>query len=251
MKYILVSLTAAILIIGVCIYVYKWEYREEVFEVGFMNLNRGRAVFVRTPGNKTVLVGGGQNSEVIRELTKMTPFYDRKIDYLFVPSATPSQIGGLLEVIDRYEIGEVLIPTVFGTSTVLDLLEKKIRKNKIHVRRVSVGDVISIDKLDISILFPVVGFKYNKTSLPELVLSIRYGNTDLYLIGNVSKTIQKYIGRYMEIGERQSLVEYYNTASESKVSPELKQSIDPVYVHSTKEKSTRWISDGFFWIKRD
>src|SRR5690349_22634790 len=107
-KLIVVSLIVAIL--GLGFYIYKWEYRDPLLEVYFFSLNRGRSIFIRTPHNKTILIGGGQNSEVIREITKVTPFYRRSIDTVITPSATPAQIGGLIEVVHRYDVGEIIMP---------------------------------------------------------------------------------------------------------------------------------------------
>ena len=101
------------------IYIYKWESREKVFEINFFSLNRGRSIFLRTPKNKTILIGGGQNTDTIRELTKVMPFYNRNIDYVFIPSATPAQIGGLIEIVDRYKIEEIfLTKNIFITLSI-------------------------------------------------------------------------------------------------------------------------------------
>src|SRR3989344_4051646 len=276
--------------ISLGVYIYKWKYREPLFEIYFFSLNRGRAIFIRTPKNKTILIGGGQNSQVISEITKVMPFYDRKIDFFVVPSAMPTQIGGLIEVIDRYEIGQIIIPKIMATSTVLTILLKEIKKNKIHVEKVERGDKIEIGKQNewekqgkyeksvlLRVLFPYKGFKFNKTSLPELGMSISYGSTTVYLLGNLSKTIQKDILKSMNLNitanndlvegnviendidnkvkdneksqddESQNIVEYYNSAIESKVYSDLLERIDPKFIFSTKEKTTHMISDGESW----
>lgn len=230
------------------VYIYQSEYRKPLLEVYFFSLNRGRSIFVRTPLNKTILIGGGQNSEVIREITKITPFYNRKINFIVIPSAVPAQIGGLIEVIDRYEVDEIIMPKVIATSTVLDLLVKEIRKKKIHIQEVERGDRIDIEKgLIINILFPYAEFKFNKTSLPELGLSLEYGSTTAYLLGNLSKTIQKYIAKNIEVINDQNIIEFYNSAIESKVSTELVQKINPKFTWSTKEKTIHFVSNGSFW----
>jgi competence protein ComEC len=219
-------------------------------------LNRGRSVFIRTPENKTILVGGGQNTEIIREITNVTPFYSREINKVIIPSANANQIGGLIEVVNRYEIDEIIIPKLIATSTVLNELKKVIKRNKIHVTEVIGGDNIEIEKdLEIKILFPNNNFKYNKTSLPELGLQIKYNNTSAYLIGNLSKTIQKYIAKNISStartgGMSNSIVEFYNSASESKVSKELLDKVKPKFIFSTKERTTHFISDGNGWIKK-
>ncbi len=230
------------------IYVYKWEYREERLEVNFLSLNKGRSIFIRTSDNKTILYGGGQNSQTIAEITRLMPFYDRRIDYVVIPSATAAQIGGLIEILERHDIGEVIKPSTMSTSTVLTQLMKTIQKNKIHVVEVNKGDTIDIGKMRIQILFPYEVFKYNKTSLPELGVRIDYQNTNLYLMGNLSKTIQKSISKEIE-DDMESILELYNSGIESKVSKNLVEVIEPKYIFTTKEKSIRFVSDGFFWSR--
>lgn len=234
-------------IISLGLYIYAWEYRKPLLEVDFFSLNKGRAIFVRTPMNKTILIGGGQNSETIREITKQMPFYSKKIDTVIIPSATAAQIGGLIEIVDRYEIEEILIPKMLSTSTVLTQLMKEVRKNKIHVEEVERGDTIEIENdLSFEILFPYEEFKFNKTSLPELGLAILYKDTGVYLMGNLSKTIQKDIAQNLSVTTK-NILEYYHSATDTKVSPDLVEKLDPKFTFSTKEKSMRWISDGLGW----
>ncbi len=236
-------------IISLGLYIYAWEYRKPLLEVDFFSLNKGRAIFVRTPMNKTILIGGGQNSETIREITKQMPFYSKKIDTVIIPSATAAQIGGLIEIVDRYEIEEILIPKTLSTSTVLTQLMKEVRKNKIHVEEVERGDTIEIENdLSFEILFPYEEFKFNKTSLPELGLAILYKDTGAYLMGNLSKTIQKDIAQNLSVTTK-NILEYYHSATDTKVSPDLVEKLDPKFTFSTKEKSIKWISEGVEWIK--
>jgi competence protein ComEC len=209
-------------------------------------------IFVRTSQSKTILVGGGQNSETIRELTKVMPFYKRKIDYLVLPSAVPAQIGGLIEIVDRYEIDNVIMPKVMATSTVLDMLVKNIRKKKIHIGEVEKGDVVEVESgLVIDVLFPRADYKFNKSSLPELGFSVSYGSTSVFLIGNLSKTIQKDIASQLEVKTDQNLVEFYNGGGESKVSGDLIEKIKPKFTFTIKEKTVHFVSEGEGWVRME
>lgn len=247
LKIISISLLILIGIFGLCFYIYSWENREPLFETHFFSLNRGRAIFMRTPEQKTILVGGGQNSDTIRELTKVMPFYSRKVHYLFIPAATPAQVGGLIEIVDRYEIEEIILPKIMGTSTVLTQVMKEVRKKKIHIQEVEAGDTLEIRGLHIEIVFPYEVFKYNKTSLPELGLVVSYKDTAVYLMGNLSKTIQKNILKNLKGHTKENLLEFYNSAGESLVSEELVEFLGPKFIFSTKEKTTSFVSDGFSW----
>ncbi len=231
-------------------YIYKWEYRKPLFEVYFFSLNKGRSIFIRTPDNKSILIGGSQNSEIIRELTKVTPFYNHRIDKIIIPSAVPGQIGGLIELINRYEINEIIMPKNMATSTILSELIKLIRKKKIHIEEVERGNEIKLGiDFKIDILFPYKEFKFNKTSLPELALLFNYKNTAVYLFGNLSKTIQKDIYKNLGNNTDENIIEFYNNAETSKVYIELINKIKPRFIFSTKEKTTHYISDGKIWEK--
>ena len=249
----LIAITLTLTFGGLSYYIYKWEYRKPVLDVYFLSLTRGRSVFIRTPENKTILVGGGQNSEVVRELTKRMPFYRRNIDMVIIPSAIPVQIGGLIEVVERYEVGEIVVPEIMATSTALSLLMREVRKQKIHVEEVERGDIIEIEKeISLSVLFPYEGFKFNKTSLPELGLRIDYGETSTYLLGNLSKTVQKDIWKNLTDAidiRGENIIEYYHSGGDSRVSSDLLEKLDPEFTFTTHEKNTHLRSDGHFWEK--
>lgn len=245
-KWLLTALVLACL--GLGIYIRNWQFREPLLELHFFSLNKGRAIFIRTPENKTILIGGGQNSEVIREITGAMPFYSHRIDYVIVPSATPAQIGGLIEIIERYEVEDIIMPKLMATSTVLTHLMKEIRKKKIHIEEVERGDELEIEKdVSINVLFPYEGFKYNKSSLPELAFKISYKDTSAYLMGNLSKTIQKDILKNTEINGGDNIIEFYNSMVEGRVSEELLEKINPEFTFSTKEKTANLVSDGLSW----
>lgn len=230
-------------------YIYKWEFQIEDLRVNFFSLNRGRAIFITTPHKKHILIGGGQNSLTIREITRSMPFYRRTIDLLIIPSAYPAEIGGLIEIIDRYKVEEVMMPRIMSTSTVLTLLLKEIRKQNIHIKEVERGDGVELEgDLSLEVLFPYKDFKYNKTSLPELGLGIVYGKTEVYLMGNLSKTIQKDIAKNMATSTTENLVEFYNSGNEKIISPDLLHKINPKFIFSKNEKSQDWLSDGEVWI---
>lgn len=236
---------------GIGIYIYHWEFREPLLEVHFFSLNKGRSIFIRTPENKTILIGAGQNSEVIREITKVMPFYSRKINTVIIPSAVPQQIGGLIEIIDRYNIDEIIMPKILATSTALAQLMKKITTKKVHIEEVERGDEINIEKdLIIRVLFPYNEFKFNKSSLPELGASLVHRNTSAYFFGNLSKTIQKDILKNVEINEGTNIIEFFNSMADSKVSAELLEKIKPEFTFSNKEKTMHLISNGEKWQKR-
>ncbi|MDP3962352.1 MAG: hypothetical protein Q8Q03_00585 [bacterium] len=226
-------------IIGIGVYAVYWEFPKPMFEVYFFHLERGRAVFIRTPNGKTVLIDGGQNSQILREITAVTPFYKRRIDTVILTNSAPKNVGGLADIVKRYEVGKVIEPEMMGTSTALEAFETAWAVKGGVVKKVKKGDEFIIDGIKFRVLFPDLLFKYNKTSLPEMVLEIEYGETRLLLLGDVSKTIQKSL--IAEI-DKVNVVEYAHGGANSRVSPDLLEKINPDSIVNSKRDGRIYFS---------
>lgn len=235
-KYIVISIVACTAVAVCALYVARWELRKPELEVYFFHLNRGRAVFLRTPEGKTILIDGGQTSEIMRELTDVFPFYRRRIDILIMTSAAAKNVGGLVEVVDRFDIGKILEATIMGTSTALDAFHKVVERKGIHVEKVGKGDEFEVDGVDFRILFPDPYFKFNKSSLPEMVIEVEYGPHRFLFLGDVSKTVQKSL---IPVVDKVHLVEFAHSAADSRVSAPLIEELNPDFILYTKKDSTQ------------
>jgi competence protein ComEC len=70
---------------------------------------------VQTPGGQQILIGGSSSpSGLLSVLGQVLPFWDREIDLLIVPQANADQLNGLLAVLDRFTVRQIMavdIPT--------------------------------------------------------------------------------------------------------------------------------------------
>lgn len=226
------SVSLFILILILSIYFYFSYKNNNSFDIYFLNLNKGRSVFIHTPNNKYILIDSGQNSEVIKSITSIMPFYNRDIDTIFLTNENAKNIGGFIDIISRYKVREIIKPEIMGTSTALSVLMKMIEENGIVVRGVKKGDSFDIDNISFSIFFPDTDFKFNKTSKSELAIDISYASSSILLLGDISKTIQK---TFIDEIEKVDIVEYANSASDSLVSIELLNKIKPKYIVISKQ----------------
>ncbi len=78
---------------------------ERVLKVSFLDVGQGDAIFVETPEGVQVLIDGGPNKSVLGELSEVMPFYDRSIDAVVLTHPHLDHVGGLVEVLKRYEVG--------------------------------------------------------------------------------------------------------------------------------------------------
>ncbi len=152
-KFVVIFAAAIMIIAGVGCYVWKQEHRSKVLEIYIFNMSSGNAVFVRTPEDERILIDGGGNSNIIRELTKILPFYTRRIDTLISTNTEGKNVAGLIDVLDRYEVNSIYVPAVTLRSLMLASSTDQIYETfighalraSIKVNGVSTGQTMDFD----------------------------------------------------------------------------------------------------------
>ena len=77
--------------------------------VTFIDVGQGDAVFVQTPGGEQALIDGGRHpGPVLRALGERMPFWDRSLDLVVLTHSHADHVGGLPEVLRRYQASAVL-----------------------------------------------------------------------------------------------------------------------------------------------
>ncbi len=212
------AITAAVLS-GVAAYVWYENMRPPILEIYVIPLKSGQSVFIRTPSDKRILIDGGTNSEIIRHISSILPFYTRRIDKIVVTKKDGKHVTGLVDVVGRYLIGEIIVPTIdlesIGLASTTDGIYQAFidvaNKESIQIKKVLVGDSETIDEgiasgmngqsnspVRFDVLFPAAtsSFKYSKSSAPELVMRISYGYTSVMLAGSITTKIQKFVAKW-------------------------------------------------------
>ena len=77
--------------------------------VTFFETDRGDMILIETPGGRQALIDGGENPDgAVRALGKRLPFWDRSLDLVVLTHPHADHVGGLLKVLERYEVDLVL-----------------------------------------------------------------------------------------------------------------------------------------------
>lgn len=228
-----------VLAAGLGSYIWYESRKSPLLEVRVFDTPGRPSVFIRTPDDKRVLIGGGSNSDIIRRLTSVLPFYSRHIDTIILPDTDPRNIVGLIEVVDRYKIDKVLVPRInlagLGLTAPSDpaygaFLETAKQKGLI-IERISAGYMLDVDeKVSIEALFPVGAdeFRYSTSSAPSMVLRMRYGSISIMYSGNASAKIQRFIAR--SGGIRSDALVVSGALTPSNYSSEFISAVSPDYL---------------------
>lgn len=100
-------------VIAVVLGAVAWIYRPDgKVHVYFLNVGQGDATLIRQ-GNLNILIDGGPSPQAIgSELGKILPFWDRSIELVVMTHPHADHLAGLVEVLSRYDVGQVLYPAL-------------------------------------------------------------------------------------------------------------------------------------------
>jgi competence protein ComEC len=114
--------------------------------VSFLDVGEGDAVLVQK-GSQQVLIDGGPSPQAIGlELGEQMPFWDRTIDLLVLTHPHQDHLAGLVAVLHRYQVGQVIYPDLDYDSPLYDewrrLIEEKGIKSTVARtgQRIDLGD---------------------------------------------------------------------------------------------------------------
>ncbi|MEX2368875.1 MAG: MBL fold metallo-hydrolase [Candidatus Paceibacterota bacterium] len=165
--------------------------------VSFLDVGQGDATLIETPSGVQVLIDGGRFRSVDRALSRALPFYDRSIDMIIATHADADHIGGLVTVLEEYDVGHVILPAqVSETSDYMALLEATTQEKSegATVRQVSRGDVVSLgDEAYLQILFPLAGHVPADTNDSSLIMKLIYGETSWLFTGDSSQVMEGFV----------------------------------------------------------
>ncbi len=77
--------------------------------VSYLDVGQGDAILIQTPVGHNILIDGGPSPQALcTELGKKLPFWDRTIDLMISTQPQADHITGLVEVLKRYKVEQVL-----------------------------------------------------------------------------------------------------------------------------------------------
>jgi len=123
--------------------------------VSFLDVGQGDAILIQTPNGQNIIIDGGPDLQKINlELSKKLSFWDRTIDLVVCTQPQADHVTGLVEVLERYKVKQVLEPGVPYDSAIyqewLSLIEDKgIKYNTARAgQEIDLGNGIKMEVLN-------------------------------------------------------------------------------------------------------
>ncbi len=164
-------------------------------KIDFLDVGQGSAILVSAPNNNQVLIDGGPSDAVLAKLGEALPLADRQIELLILTHPDSDHLSGLVEVLKRYEVGEILETGIADSSAEYKEWNNLIAQKNIPVIFAQAGQIIKIaDNLVIEILYPLAkinGQEFKNTNATSLVGKIIYGQNSVLFTGDAEEQTEK------------------------------------------------------------
>jgi len=188
-KYWREGILSILLLANIAVWVTILERRpSDILRVYFLDIGQGDSIFIDSPTHGRLLIDGGPNSKVLTELGKILPFGDRRIDVVIESHPDADHIGGLVDVVSRYEVGAFLEPGVKSPNNVHLVLEKEIKDKNIPNILARRGMIVDFgDGAHLEILFPNQDVTNWETNGASIVAKLIYGDESFLFTGDSPK----------------------------------------------------------------
>ena len=141
-----------------------------------------------------MLIDGGPSRGVLRELSKVMPFYDESIDVVIATHPDSDHISGLNDVLDKYRVDLFMEPGVVGDTNIYKELKNKVAQKNIKIIEARRGMAVDLGEGAIlEILFPVIDPEGMETNTASIVARLVYGENEFMLTGDSPKAIEEYL----------------------------------------------------------
>ena len=162
--------------------------------VAFLDVGQGDAILIETSTGRQILIDGGPNKKVLQELSKIMPFYDRSIDVVIVTHPDGDHIGGLPEVLKRYNVDLVIESGVESDTAVSKAFENLIEEKNIKKVLARRGMRLVLgNNAYMLVLFPIGDVAGWDTNDASIVAKLVYGKTSYLFTGDSPQKIENYL----------------------------------------------------------
>ncbi|MDQ1299646.1 MAG: Competence protein ComEC [Patescibacteria group bacterium] len=238
----LVLASLVLVVLNVAVFTHLYQPQTANLTVSFLDVGQGDAILIEGPTGIEMLIDGGKDRSVLRELPRVMGPLDRSIDVVVATHPDADHIGGLPGVLSRYSVGWFFEPGKEGESSMYESLvvavdrERGIEEGMLrNGMRIHLGGGAYAD-----ILHPEENVaQLRETNDASIMMRVVYGETEFMLTGDAPSWVEdRVVRRYGSIIQSDVLKAGHH-GSKTSTSPAFLAAVDPgvVVVSAGKDNS--------------
>ncbi len=164
--------------------------------VAFLDVGQGDSIYIETPDGVQMLIDGGADSSVLRALAKQMPILDRSLDVMLATHSDKDHIGGLIDVIKRYQIKTVVKTNNKNDTSVSEEFDRQVLSENAEIVFAQSGQQYQLGaSTTLLILSPEGNAENWESNTASIVAQLQYGEIEFVLTGDAPINIEDYIAK--------------------------------------------------------
>lgn len=210
-------------------------------QVSFLSVGQGDAILIETPEGVQVLIDGGPDSAVLRELAKEMSFFDRTLDMVIGTHQDLDHVGGLVEVLAQYEVTALLLTEGEGASVAAKRFLADATTEGAEVTYARAGQMFTLGaSTTLTILSPSDDTTNWDSNTGSIVVLLTYGEVSFLLTGDAPQGIEEYLVQLYGEQLEAEVLKLGHHGSNTSSAESFLQAVSPLYAVVSAGKSNRY-----------
>ncbi len=193
-KYVIFPLV----IVATLVWIAAATAHDDRLHIFFLDVGQGDAIFIETPSGQHILIDGGPaDGGVAACLGERFSFWERSIDLVVSTHPHEDHIGGLVEVLQKYEVKQVLESAVEYDSPVYREWQSLIEAKRIKRTAAQSGQHIELGEgIILDVLYAGeagLGDAASALDTNSMVLRLVWGNVSVLLTADTFEETETYL----------------------------------------------------------
>ncbi len=173
------------------------ESKSGVLTVAVLDVGQGDSIYIQSPTGVEVIIDGGPNNAILRELPKVMKPFDREVDAIIATHPDADHIAGFIDLLARYEIKNFIEPGIYKDTVTAQRLEEEVDESKIPRYKAVRGMLLDLGggaRLRIlSPDFDVSVLSSNKANEGGIVAQLVYASTTVLFMADVPAKVESHL----------------------------------------------------------
>jgi len=185
---------AVLLALGGFLLIAPSQATSPYFQIHFLDVGQGDAVLLQTPDGFEVLIDGGATSAVLPQLAGKQSWQDRALDIMIATHPDTDHVGGLNDVLARYEVDLIIQTEADSDSPAAVAFATAAKAEGATLQYARAGQLIKLGaSTTIEVLAPASNTSAWGSNTASVVVRVVYGDTAFMLTGDAPASVEEYL----------------------------------------------------------
>lgn len=167
---------------------------ENILSVHFIDVGQGDCTLIELPEDKVMLIDAGDNGKESIIFEYLEELGVEKIDYLIATHPHADHIGGMEEIMERYEIGEIYMPNAETASTTFENMLDVAESKNLSINSAYEGkNIFDYSGVKADIISPKKGESYSNLNNYSVAVKLVCGEKSFLFTGDAEKETENEI----------------------------------------------------------